>query len=220
MRGPRVPSKQLAPRAPGAARGIRATTASDAVERLRGSDARRNPDPNTLTGEGGEGGEGGGGARVPNLMPSKDMLERMVGGGCVDKLDGVEQGVATALNSKRWKYASFFNRMKRRVAQEWKPAQVFVRRDPTGRVYGTKDRVTVLEVSLKPGGRLARVIISKGSGIDFLDNEAIRAFRQAQPFPNPPKGLIDSQTKLITFSFGFHFQIDGRRDSWRIFRAR
>jgi TonB family protein len=153
-------------------------------------------------------------------MPTQDMFDRMVGGGSVDKLDGVEQGIGTALNSRRWKYASFFNRMKRRVAQNWHPAEVFMRRDPTGRVYGTKDRRTILKVSLNPNGTLARVFIIESSGIDFLDDEAISAFRKAQPFPNPPKALVEKGSSLISFSFGFHFQIDGRRDSWRVFRHR
>lgn len=155
---------------------------------------------------------------VPNLRPSEDMLTRAMGGGSVDKVDGVESGEITALNSKKWKFASFFNRMKRQVAQNWHPDTVYVRRDPTGKVYGTKDRVTVLEVSLKPDGALAKVVVFKQSGIGFLDDEAVKAFQLAQPFPNPPGGLVDSGSRLITFSFGFHFQVGARRSAWKVFR--
>lgn len=170
-------------------------------------------------GEGGEGGDGGdGGSRIPNLRPSDDVLKKMVGGGSVDKLDGVESGETTALNSRQWKYASFFNRMKRRVAQNWNPANVYTRRDPNGRVYGSKDRLTVLKVSLTPTGRLAKAVVLNGSGVDFLDDEAVRAFRAAQPFPNPPSALVDKGTGYITFSFGFHFQINGPNDAWWKFK--
>jgi TonB family protein len=170
--------------------------------------------------EGQEEVSGGGGAKkvLPSLRPSEEMLSRLVGGGSVDKLDGVESGKVTALNSKKWKFASFFNRMKRQVAQNWHPDTVYVRRDPTGKVYGTKNRVTVLEVSLKPNGSLAKVVVAQQSGVGFLDDEAISAFHKAQPFPNPPSGLVDSGSQLITFSFGFHFQVGTRRDTWKLFK--
>lgn len=169
--------------------------------------------------EGREAVNAGMGARsTPNLRPSEDTLARVVGGGSVDRLDGIESGDFTAINSKKWKFASFFNRMKRQVAQNWHPDTVYLRRDPTGKVYGTKDRVTVLEVSLKPNGSLANVVVFQQSGIDFLDAEAINAFHLAQPFPNPPSGLVDAGSQLITFSFGFQFQVGSRSDSWKIFR--
>lgn len=178
-------------------------------------------DREALRDELGGGGEAGGAAAgkrvMPNLRPSEELLARTVGGGSVDKLDGVESGDFTALNSKKWKYAPFFNRMKRQVAQNWHPDRVYLRRDPTGKIYGRKDRVTVLQVSLNPNGSLSKVIIEKQSGVDFLDDEAVRAFQMAQPFPNPPSGLVD-QDNLITFSFGFHFQIGGSQSDWRIFR--
>lgn len=170
--------------------------------------------------EGREAVNAGAGARstLPNLRPSEETLSRVAGGGSVDKLDGIESGDFTAINSKKWKFASFFNRMKRQVAQNWHPDVVYVRRDPTGKVYGTKDRITVLEVSLKSDGSLAKVVVFQESGVDFLDAEAISAFELAQPFPNPPAGLVDSGSQLITFSFGFHFQVGSRPDSWQIFR--
>jgi len=189
---------------------------TDGMEPVQGDQKPGGPGPGERGGQGGEGGDGG--ARVPNLRPSEDLLQKMVGGGSVDKLDDAEQGIETALNSRRWKYASFFNRMKRRVAQSWHPAEVYMQRDPTGRVYGSKDRLTVLKVSLTPTGQLADVVVLEGSGVSFLDDEAVRAFRAAQPFPNPPHALVDGGTQLITFSFGFHFQIDGPSDSWWKFR--
>lgn len=163
-------------------------------------------------------GGGGGPTKAPNLRPSEELLERAVGGGSVDHLDDAEAGDFTALNSRRWKYATFFNRMKRQVAQNWHPDTVYLRRDPSGNIYGTKDRITVLQVSLKPNGAVAKIAVEKQSGVDFLDDEAIRAFREAQPFPNPPTGLVDARSNLITFSFGFHFAIGGDRSRWKVFR--
>src|SRR5262249_40297401 len=87
-------------------------------------------DPGELTK--GQGGGGGGTPQVPNLKPTKEQLERIVGGGNVDHLDDVENGDETALNAKRWVYASFFNRLKRQVAQNWDPQTVWRRVDPQG----------------------------------------------------------------------------------------
>jgi hypothetical protein len=53
--------------------------------------------------------------------------------------------------------------------------------------------------------------------LPFLDDEAIAAFREASPFPNPPQGLLD-ETGRIRFQFGFFFEI-GDRPAIRIFRS-
>ena len=43
------------------------------------------------------------------------------------------------------------------------------------------------------------------SGVSELDDEAVRAFHAAAPFPNPPEGLVKDD--LITFAFAFYFEI-------------
>lgn len=164
-------------------------------------------------------GKAGARKRTPNLQPSKELLRRVVGGGSVDDLQGVRRGDRTALNSRRWKHANFFNRLKRQVAQNWHPGRVYAQRDPQGNVYGTKDRITVLRVWLHKDGSVQDIAVIKPCGVGFLDDEAARAFRAAAPFPNPPPALVNKHAR-IEFSFGFHFQIGSRRDRWRIFRYR
>ncbi len=50
---------------------------------------------------------------------------------------------------------------------------------------------------------------------------APRLHREAQP---PERASLEfrlmlaSGSSLITFSFGFHFQVGSRRDSWKVFR--
>ncbi len=166
----------------------------------------------------GDGGAGGGSPKVPDLRASEDVLERALGGGSVDHLEEIEEGDETALNSKQWVYASFFNRMKRRVHQNWDPVSVWRRHDPTGTVYGAKSRLTRLRITLGPNGALRKVIVVSPSGVDVLDDEAMRAFRAAQPFPNPPVGLVDA-TGAISFEFGFHLEVNNGRSQWQIFRA-
>jgi TonB family protein len=171
-------------------------------------------DPGQLTK--GQGGAGGGPPPVPNLKPSKEQLERIAGGGSVDHLEEVENGDETALNAKRWVFASFFNRMKRQVAQNWDPQTVWRRTDPQGTHHGFKTRVTEVRVSLSPQGKLNKIVVTQPCGVSELDDEAVRAFHAAAPFPNPPDGLV--KEGQITFAFSFYFEIGQSRTSWRVIR--
>ncbi len=166
----------------------------------------------------GQSGAGGGAPQVPNLKPTPETLERAIGGGSVDHLDDVDNGDETALSSKRWVYASFFNRLKRTVAQNWDPGTVWRRSDPQGAVYGFKTRVTEVRVSLAANGSLAKIVVTGPSGVNELDDEAVRAFHASAPFPNPPDGLV-AKDGLITFAFSFYFEIGAPRSSWRVIRS-
>ena len=166
----------------------------------------------------GQGGAGGGAPEVPNLKPTDEVLERALGGGSVDHLEDVDNGDETSLSAKRWVYASFFNRLKRQVAQNWDPNSVWRHADPTGTKYGAKTRVTEVRVSLSPRGELAKILVISPSGSTELDEEAVRAFRVAAPFPNPPGGLIQKDN-LITFGFSFHFEFGTQHLSWRLPQA-
>lgn len=199
--------------------GKKSPEAGAALEVARGTSDSTQEAQEASEGKTGEGGGGGGRPRLPNLAPTADVLERALGGGSVDKLENVASGDKTALNTQQWKYASFFNRMKRRVAQHWHPNEVFLRADPHGNVYGFKDRVTVLQITLDRTGAIRHLMAKKKSGADELDEEAMRAFRLAQPFPNPPAGLVDPRSGFIVFEFGFHFDVK-RRSHRRIFRYR
>jgi len=157
--------------------------------------------------------QGGGGAGTPEiagaeaLMPTQQQVARSIGSGTSDHLEGVEEGTETALNARKWKFASFFNRVKQQVREQWRPAEEYRKRDPNFRIYGQRDRFTLLRVELKPDGSLANVIVESPSGVEFLDDEAIEAFKLAQPFPNPPYQLIEKGA--ISFGFGFFFEIGG-----------
>ncbi len=158
------------------------------------------------------------GQERPNLQPTEEMLARAIGKGTgsPDYLRDVDEGEATALNAKKFKYASFFNRVKRAVAEEWHPDLIYVRHDPTGNVYGSKDRITVLRVHLRPDGSLHHATVMQSSGVGFLDDEAIDSFRRAQPFVNPPPLLVDADG-LIHFNFGFVFELSGNTN-FKVFR--
>lgn len=130
-----------------------------------------------------------------------------------DYLRDVPRDDSTVLDANKYKFADFFYQVKEAVRRHWNPNAVYRRRDPTGRLYGVKDRHTVLRVTLDPAGRLKRLIMRRHSGLDFMDAEAMRAMRRAQPFLNPPRGLV--RDGKITFDFGFYFEITAGKYRFR-----
>ncbi len=60
------------------------------------------------------------------------------------------------------------------------------------------------------------IFVDKSSGLDFLDLEAIKSFERAQPFPNPPPGLLATDS-TVRFQFGFFLEMGGR-PRMRLFR--
>ena len=148
------------------------------------------------------------GPGLASLLPSEEEIARSVGSGTQDHLRDVDEGEETALNAKRWKFATFFNRVKEQVRNHWRPDEEYRRRDPTGAIYGAQDRLTQLHIQLRSDGSLAKVSVAQPCGVDFLDDTATEAFKQAQPFPNPPRQLVQA-SGLIDFDFGFYYEISG-----------
>lgn len=120
----------------------------------------------------------------------------------------LEDDDRTMVNSARNIYWSYFTRMKRQVRAEWDPVGVYRREDPSGQLYQRRDRYTVLAVTLGAGGRLEAASVERSCGLEFLDQEAIRSFRAASPFPNVPEGLRDDQG-LVDVKFGFMLSLSG-----------
>ncbi len=131
-------------------------------------------------------------------------------------LDIDDEGDSTLLKARSFRYWDFFQRVKKRVRQNWRPAEVHRQRDPTGKIYGVKDRLTVVRIVLDGDGNVVKLGVHKKSGLDHLDREAMRALRAAAPFPNPPAGLRDKFGK-ITFGVGFLFELSssGYRFFWK-----
>jgi TonB family protein len=145
---------------------------------------------------------------IAALMPSRAAMDKVLGAAPNDHLKDVEEGDGTLLNSREWKYASFFNRVKQSVGMHWNPNESLRRRDPTGRTYSGRDRHTLLEITLDEKGRITDIQVEKSSGLDFLDMEAVSSFQRAQPFPNPPPGLLGDDSR-VRFSFGFFLEMGG-----------
>lgn len=154
-----------------------------------------------------------------DLTPNNGVLVKVIPGAFPDYLKDLDKGNETLLKTKEWKFASFFNRVKRAVAQHWHPDREYSRRDPSGNVYGFKTRTTILHILLHPNGTLKKIVLERPCGLTFLDDEAIKAFKKAAPFPNPPRRLVNKKTRQIAFRFGFIFEINnGHR--WRVIRLK
>jgi TonB family protein len=75
----------------------------------------------------------------------------------------------------------------------------------------------VLNVTLNNNGNVREIYVEKSCGLDFLDLEAIQSFERAQPFPNPPPGLVAADAS-VHFSFGFFLEMSGS-PRMRLFRS-
>ncbi len=144
-----------------------------------------------------------GGRSVPaNLLPYVTGKEKFLSSPSNDYLKNVAEGEETKLNTRRFLFADFYNRVKRAISYYWDPARLLVIYDPRGTHYGYKNRHTILLIILDKSGNLISAKLKMSSGVDFLDREAINAVKMASPFPNPPEQLLENGR--IEFDFGFH----------------
>lgn len=111
-----------------------------------------------------------------------------------DYLKSTELGVETVLNTKEFKYYTYFNRIRRQLSQHWEPKvrDKLTKMFRQGRsIASDQDRITKLLIVLNPSGLLVKVQVVSDSGVRDLDDAAIEAFKSAAPFPNPPQGIVD-----------------------------
>ena len=126
------------------------------------------------------------------------------GGGAPNDALDVARGDGTYLNTREWQFAGFFNRMKQAVSAQWDPNG---RLRSKGRQLGM-DKKTVMTITLRPDGSIADLFVSKSSGVDELDQEAMKAFEKSQPYPNPPQALF-AHGGYYQFEFGFLVSSEG-----------
>jgi TonB family protein len=139
---------------------------------------------------------------------------RFIPNGTPEALDDVPVGDETILNTRAYKHGWFFNRVVGALYQNWRVQEAHRHNDPSGKVYGVRDRHTVVFAKLNRSGELVDIKISKSSGAPHLDDEAIAAFRRAQPFPNPPEELVNEKGH-IEFPMGFNLRL-GQPEFFRL----
>lgn len=122
----------------------------------------------------------------------------------------VEEDSETALNTWRFKHATFFNRVADAIRRTWLGGDVMGQVDPDGRLYGREDRTTRVQITLDRDGSVVDLALTSPSGVIALDDEALRAIRAAGPFHNPPRALFGDGDR---FAFVFGFTIDFSKTS-------
>ncbi len=122
-----------------------------------------------------------------------------------DYLKNTDIGVETILNTKEFKYYTYFNRIRRQLSHYWEPKvrEKLTKMFRQGRnIASNQDRITKLLIILDPVGLLVNVQVLSDSGVKDLDEAAIEAFRSAAPFPNPPQGIVEEDgTVKIRWDF-------------------
>ncbi|MGK5087221.1 energy transducer TonB [Bdellovibrionota bacterium FG-2] len=116
-----------------------------------------------------------------------------------DYVKGFKQSDKTALNTREYVFFGYFQRIRTRLDLAWVPIlrEKLVKLYHSGRQLASDmDHVTRVRVVLNNHGEIVKVQILGESGNHDLDEAATRAFRQAGPFPNPPKGIIDQKGEI------------------------
>lgn len=144
-----------------------------------------------------------GGRWIPKkLLPYLNGADAVLMSPSNDFLEDVKKGNETYLNTRKFAYAAYFNKMKQAISRNWSPGTAIIVNDPTGKMYGRKDRFTKLKVFISDKGKLVKAKVITSCGVDFLDREAINAFKMAAPFAPPPEVLLN-EDKQLEIQFGF-----------------
>lgn len=111
-----------------------------------------------------------------------------------DYLEDIIQADRTVLSTREFRYFSYYHRIKELLRQYWKPA---VERKLSliwakGTTIRTEELTTQLLILLNQKGEITKISRVGSSGLSDVDNAAVEAFQKAAPFPNPPKGIVDS----------------------------
>ena len=122
-----------------------------------------------------------------------------------DYLKEVSPSLETLLNTREFVYYSYYQRIRTQIRQFWEPSirakvkKIFAQ----GRTIASEhDHVTRVIIVLDREGGLLTVQIVGESGVKDLDDAAIEAFRAAEPFPNPPKGIVEADGTIhISWDF-------------------
>ncbi|MCB0391307.1 MAG: TonB C-terminal domain-containing protein [Bdellovibrionales bacterium] len=116
-----------------------------------------------------------------------------------DHLKDVKKGLQTLLSTREFVYYSYYQRIREKIRQQWEPRI----RDKVQKVLASgrsiasaRDRVTQVIIILDRNGTLENVQIVGQSGVSDLDDAAVDAFKAAEPFPNPPNGIVENDGKI------------------------
>lgn len=127
-----------------------------------------------------------------------------------DYIEGAVIGPMTILNTQEFKYYNYYERLKERIQTIWRPLirEVIYKLDINKQlkvgIFTTK-----LLVDLNKIGEIIKIQIIAQSGYEEFDKIGTRAFLQAEPFPGPPKELINDNVFQLRWDFIVNVQESG-----------
>lgn len=133
------------------------------------------------------------------LMPSYQKLALQHSS--VDSPRHVDVGNAVSLNTTEFKYISYFSKIKRQIQMVWKYPEAARREGIKG--------ILLLKFSINREGHLTAVHLLRSSGSSLLDNAAIAALRDADPFFPLPDNLGEELEIAANFEYelnGYYFR--------------
>ena len=133
----------------------------------------------------------GGKPGLPKFDLSDEAADRIAKKSLSDKDLREEEGETISLDTRDFRYASYFAHIKRRIQNAWIwPAEAQKNR---GRL--------LLRFKLRKNGTLEDVRLIKSAGVRILDDLAMAAVAKAAPFEPFPEGLERLERKSITATF-------------------
>lgn len=174
-----------------------AQVGNERFDPARDGNLRNLPSPWTLTNREG----------LQDPVPASHAATDIRGAPQNDLLD-VEVGDQVALNAKEYLYAGYLNRIRRLVNFYWEQNLDNL---PRGTPLAKSSYTTAVEVVLTSTGALEHVSVSKASGADVMDDCVVRAFQMAEPFPNPPDGLIEKDGRVYLPPMSFTVRLGQAR---------
>ena len=128
---------------------------------------------------------------LPKFDLSDEAADRIAKKSLSDKDLGEEEGETVSLDTRDFRYASYFAHIKRRIQNAWIwPTEAQKNR---GRL--------LLRFKLRKNGTLEDVRLIKSAGVRILDDLAMAAVAKAAPFEPFPEGLERLERKSITATF-------------------
>ena len=111
----------------------------------------------------------------------------------------LKRGTEISLNTLDYKFHSYYLALKRKIELVWEYPYKARRTGVQGRL--------LMRFVINQDGSLAEVTILRSSGVALLDHEAVRAIRDASPFPPLPERM---NTERLTVTATFEYLLTYR----------
>lgn len=118
-------------------------------------------------------------------------------------LEKLRRGDELKVNAQLFDYGQYINRMRDKLAQRWNARSVV-----TPEMWSQRVVQVSIAVILDESGEIVELRNLATSRFKAYDNEALRTLREAGPYPNPPKSLIQ-EDGLIYLTWNFTLSLDG-----------